>query len=740
MKSMKKKRDSNQICLCLFFLYLFYFDGKHQNTSPGEKNDQIHLKNSSSTDKISTSLVKADDGMDGDRYRLPETCKVGKSKTFREHSAPWPNRILDPGSDIVLRWNRIFLVTCLMALFVDPLYFYLPTVGGDANSSCVDTDFTLRIVLTFVRTVADIFYLLHVFIKFRTAYIAPSSRVFGRGELVMDPKKIARRYFKTDFFIDLTATLPLPQLVIWFIIPAARSARTDYNNNALALIVLIQYVPRLYLIFPLSSQIVKATGVVTRTAWAGAAYNLLLYMLASHVLGAAWYLLSLDRYTSCWKSTCKNENEPVRCLPRYLVCDAFDHSDRKMWANSTNVFNNCNPNNNINFDYGIFELAVMKNAVSSDFTEKYFYCLWWGLQQLSSYGQTLVTSTYIEETLFAILICILGLVLFAHLIGNMQTYLQSLTVRLEEWRLKRRDTEEWMRHRQLPEDLKIRVGRFVQYKWLATRGVDEESILHGLPADLRRDIQRHLCLDLVRRVPFFSQMDDQLLDAICERLVSSLSTEGTYIVREGDPVTEMLFIIRGRLESCTTNGGRTGFFNSITLKPGDFCGEELLSWALHPKSSLNLPSSTRTVKALNEAEAFALRAEDLKFVANQFRRLHSKKLQHTFRYHSHHWRTWAACFIQSAWRRHRKKVMEHSLTTSECINYDDNEADEKREQEGDNKVSDQRRNLGVAILASRFAATTRRGAQKIKDMEMPKLQKPEEPDFSADDEKFCQSE
>ncbi|KAJ0984958.1 hypothetical protein J5N97_003314 [Dioscorea zingiberensis] len=138
-----------------------------------------------------------------------------------------------------------------------------------------------------------------------------------------------------------------------------------------------------------------------------------------------------------------------------------------------------------------------------------------------------------------------------------------------------------MRHRQLPHDLRERVRRFVQYKWLATRGVDEESILQALPGDLR-DIQCHLCLDLVRRVPFFSQMDDQLLDAICERLVSTLSTEGTCIVREGDPVTEMLFIIRGRLESSTTNGGRTGFFNSITLRPGDFCGEELLSWALLP--------------------------------------------------------------------------------------------------------------------------------------------------------------
>lgn len=240
------------------------------------------------------------------------------------------------------------------------------------------------------------------------------------------------------------------------------------------------------------------------------------------------------------------------------------------------------------------------------------------------------------------------------------------------------------------------------------------------------------------QVPFFSQMDDQLLDAICERLVSSLSTEGTYIVREGDPVTEMLFIIRGRLESCTTNGGRTGFFNSITLRPGDFCGEELLTWALLPKSAINLPSSTRTVKALVEVEAFALRAEDLKFVANQFRRLHSKKLQHTFRFYSHHWRTWAACFIQAAWRRYKRRKTARDLARMESFALEEttseaNTEDEEQDQSAATPTTSTiKSNLGVTILASRFAANTRRGAQKIKDVHLPKLPKPEEPDFSAE--------
>lgn len=261
------------------------------------------------------------------------------------------------------------------------------------------------------------------------------------------------------------------------------------------------------------------------------------------------------------------------------------------------------------------------------------------------------------------------------------------------------------------------------------------------------------------QVPFFSQMDDQLLDAICERLVSSLSTKDTYIVREGDPVDEMLFIIRGQLESSTTDGGRSGFFNSITLRPGDFCGEELLTWALMPNPSINLPLSTRTVRALSEVEAFALQAEDLKFVANQFKRLHNKKLQHAFRFYSHQWRTWGACFIQTAWRRYKKKKLGMELAKQESLYYLPAKAETVPVNEdpdapllaeyanvGDSAFEANANNadfLGTTILASKFATNTRRGAnQKLKrddsvslSMKLPKLiMKPVEPDFSFNED------
>lgn len=67
-------------------------------------------------------------------------------------------------------------------------------------------------------------------------------------------------------------------------------------------------------------------------------------------------------------------------------------------------------------------------------------------------------------------------------------------------RVKRRDSEQWMHHRNLPNDIRERVRRYDQYKWVATRGVNEEDLVQSLPSDLRRDIKRHLCLNLVKNV------------------------------------------------------------------------------------------------------------------------------------------------------------------------------------------------------------------------------------------------
>ncbi|QHO21772.1 putative cyclic nucleotide-gated ion channel [Arachis hypogaea] len=578
---------------------------------------------------------------------------IGRSLGFGVSKAVFPEdlkvsekKIFDPQDKFLLLWNKLSLISCILAVSVDPLFFYLPVIDDQAH--CVGIDRKLAVIATTLRTVIDAFYLIHMALQFRTAYIAPSSRVFGRGELVIDPAQIAKRYLQRYFIIDFLSVFPLPQIVVWRFLLRSNGSDVLPTKQALLFIVLFQYVPRFFRMVPLTSELKRTAGVFAETAWAGAAYYLLLYMLASHIVGAFWYLLAIERNDFCWQKACRND-----CNKNFLYCGNQNMVGYAAWKNisdSTLKLKCAADGDNPPFDYGIFNQALTSDIVSSskNFFSKYCYCLWWGLQNLSTLGQGLQTSTYPGEVIFSIALAIAGLILFALLIGNMQ-------------------------------------------------------------------------------VPLFESMDERLLDAICERLKPCLFTENTYIVREGDPVDEMLFIIRGRLESVTTDGGRSGFFNRGFLKEADFCGEELLTWALDPRSGSNLPSSTRTVKALTEVEAFALTADELKFVASQFRRLHSRQVQHTFRFYSQQWRTWAACFIQAAWRRYSKKKLMKLRQKEE----DPDESEGTQNNAGGTSYS-----LGAALLASKFAAHTLRGVQRNRNArtarELVKLQKPPEPDFTAD--------
>ena len=141
-------------------------------------------------------------GLGVSRAVLPEDLKVSEKKIF------------DPQDKFLLTWNKLFVISCILAVSVDPLFFYLPVINDSFH--CLGIDRKLAITVTTLRTFIDAFYLVHMALQFRTAYIAPSSRVFGRGELVIDPAQIAKRYLRRYFIVDFLSVLPLPQVKIFF--------------------------------------------------------------------------------------------------------------------------------------------------------------------------------------------------------------------------------------------------------------------------------------------------------------------------------------------------------------------------------------------------------------------------------------------------------------------------------------------------------------------------------------------
>ena len=124
------------------------------------------------------------------------------------------------------------------------------------------------------------------------------------------------------------------------------------------------------------------------------------------------------------------------------------------------------------------------------------------------------------------------------------------------------------------------------------------------------------------QVEIFKDMDEKVLNVMCDYLKPVVYAEHTHIFREGDPLDQMLFITQGTawVYTASSHGGRSTSTNTTTkrLEKGDYSGEELVKWSLTHNLLTDFPISTENVKSHTKVEAFALRANDLMNAVERF--------------------------------------------------------------------------------------------------------------------------
>ncbi|MFQ6630543.1 hypothetical protein Gotur_009363 [Gossypium turneri] len=519
----------------------------------------------------------------------------------RRPSGPF-GRLLDPRTKRVQNWNRAFLLARAMALAIDPLFFYALSIGR-GGSPCLYMDGGLAAIVTVLRTCVDAVHLFHLWLQFRLAYVSRESLVVGCGKLVWDARAIASHYVRSlkGFWFDVFVILPVPQ---WF-----------------------------------------------------------------QVAGGCWYVLAIQRVASCLRQQCaRNEHCKLSLSCSEEVCYQFlfpaEAVGNTCGGNSTNVIGKplCLEGHGP-FNYGIYQWAlpvVSSNSVAV----KILYPIFWGLMSLSTFGNDLEPTSHWLEVMFSICIVLAGLMLFTLLIGNIQVFLHAVMAKKRKMQLRCRDMEWWMKRRQLPSRLRQRVRHYERQKWATLGGEDEMELIKDLPEGLRRDIKRFLCLDLIKKVPLFHNLNDLILDNICDRVKPLVFSKDEKIIREGDPVQRMVFVVRGRIKRIQSLS--KGVVATSLIESGGFLGDELLSWCLRRPFIDRLPASSATFVCVEPIEAFSLDSNHLKYITDHFRyKFANERLKRTARYYSSNWRTWAAVNIQLGWRRYRTRTRGPMISAAE---------------------------------------------------------------------------
>ncbi|XP_062119865.1 cyclic nucleotide-gated ion channel 1-like [Humulus lupulus] len=518
-------------------------------------------------------------------------------------------------------WNKIFLLVCVIAVTLDPLFFYIPII--DKDKKCIKTDKKLRNSALILRSLMDIIYIIDI-----SCIVAKTYKSLEKDQIVKSVSAVAKKISWSLIFVDFLAILPVPQVII-LAFDEGNETSASSSKKLINTLLLFQYLPRVFRIYLSCKELAQNQDSVTRIVWVKGGLNFFLYILASHVFGSFWYFYSFQRQTSCWHSACKTHGEKELCEKFEINKICNNGTSKFEQRNMTNLITKycpINPGNATIFDFGIFLEALESGVLESmDFPQKLMKCFWWGLRNLSSAGQNLETSSYFWENFFVVSISIIGLLLFLYLIGNLQTYLQLSTTKSEElgekMRLKEQEIEFWIEKNGLPKEEKALIMQKVKHKLKENREVDVENLLSILPSEDRKRIKHLLCFPLLQKVPMLENMEREILDMICENLKPVIYTESSYMIREGDPLDRVIFITHGTAWAYTNNASdhnealnvSSSTRNSRTrrLKKCDFFGEELLEWSRTQSHIIHFPIATINVKSHTKVEAFSLMANDL---------------------------------------------------------------------------------------------------------------------------------
>ncbi|CAI5535176.1 unnamed protein product [Closterium sp. Naga37s-1] len=474
----------------------------------------------------------------------------------------WFGRVIDPRSPGMKRWSRFYAGVTSLSLFSDPCFLYMLSFSSD--SSCLYIQGPYVIIMASIRTLCDVFYLVNSCLALRTSYVSRQSMVLGRGELETFARKVAVHHLTSwsGLFLDVVVVLPIPQVLCLIAVPyfllQASEGEYGYVEEGIGIMLsfmLLQYCVKVYHTYVVARRQQRVNGYVFGTSWWGFVLNMLVFLITAHGFGGLWYVQTVQSAIQCLVEQC-NDSQPT-CTHDWLTCpEQFAWGDmpppqdnaQAAWGGSTNVTDNCFPpfGTTGSYNYGIYDFAVQLLKEQGP-PEKIMYGIFFGIMTLATFGNALVPSASIGQSVFSLIMVICGLLLFTSLIGNIEVFLHSMTARIEDMHLRRRDLDWWMQRRQLPTDLQMKVRRQERHTFASTRGLHEEELLDGLPDSLQRDVRRHLCRGLVRRVPLFEAVDEAVVDNICAKLRSVVLIAGTQVARRGEPVEEMLFIARGLL-------------------------------------------------------------------------------------------------------------------------------------------------------------------------------------------------
>ncbi|XP_054244826.1 cyclic nucleotide-gated olfactory channel [Indicator indicator] len=236
-------------------------------------------------------------------------------------------------------------------------------------------------------------------------------------------------------------------------------------------------------------------------------------------------------------------------------------------------------------------------------SREYVYCLYWSTLTLTTIGET-PPPVRDEEYLFVIFDFLVGVLIFATIVGNVGSMISNMNATRAEFQAKIDAIKQYMQFRKVSKEMETKVIKWFDYLWTNKKAVDEREVLKNLPDKLRAEIAINVHLETLKKVRIFQNCEAGLLVELVLKLHLQVFSPGDYVCRKGDIGKEMYIIKEGKL-AVVADDGTTQY---ALLTAGGCFGEISI---LNIKGSKMGNRRTANIRSLGYSDLFCLSKEDL---------------------------------------------------------------------------------------------------------------------------------
>jgi len=523
----------------------------------------------------------------GDRLTMISNEEDDKAKLLKgmqgiNQQKPW--YIVLPTHSAVLWWDRFVLVLLL------EVYLYQPW-----NFS-VEAGWELYAINTFVNM---IFF-------FDCAFQFFVTKMNEDGTFHRHLREVAEDYIRSDFFIVLLVTFPYDLVTLVF-----TGNRWD-SHGISGLILMILNCGKIYR-FKISQENSKHRMIDRLGAWM---HRHPMFIAGMRVLTLLIVFLLMAHWFCCMYITIGNEEKYTnRPTDSWIYAAGIqDKTFKEQYLTA--------------FYFSVTMLTTIGYVCVCVFGWRFplllLSCHSFHIHistHTNRYGDIVPVSDQ-EKTLW-IIMAIFGAVLYAAIFGTVTTTVQKYDSMRSSLDKELQMIGTFCKTQGIPFNIESKLIRYRKHYFNATKGLEIEMIVHGLPHMLATELKMSMYKDDVLKVPFFVDCSGPFIRCLVQEIMTGMCVVGDFIIHQGDPATALYCLKRG-----------TAAVVVFTDEGSAKCISTITSGSIFGEIGLIVPNGTRTASILAQSlcKFWSLSKQAFDLVLDDFPEYRSRIVKHTIHY------------------------------------------------------------------------------------------------------------